>query len=85
MDSSSGRPGPNGIPSEIWNLPALPPPKGMMPNFEHPENKDAQIIVMNSVFLSLMLAAVVVRFITRQLQEKKIAGMEVCRFLTILI
>ena len=71
-DLSKGPPGSNGIPLEVWNLPALPPPKGKIPNFDHPENKDAQIIVMNSVFVAFMLLAVAVRFIIRQSQDKKI-------------
>ena len=72
MNPSKGPSGPNGIPPEIWNLPALPPPKGRIPNFEHPENKDTQIIVMNTVFIALMLFAVLVRFIIRQPREKRI-------------
>lgn len=65
MDSSKGPLEPNDIPPEIWNLLDLPPPKGRIPNFELPENKDTQIIVMNSVFIALMLFSVVVRFIVR--------------------
>ncbi|OAL43432.1 hypothetical protein IQ07DRAFT_650025 [Pyrenochaeta sp. DS3sAY3a] len=63
MSSSQGLPGPNGIPAALWNMPALAPPPGQIPNFDHPINKDAELIAMNSVFLALMLLSVAIRFI----------------------
>jgi hypothetical protein len=65
--------GPGGMPGYIWNLPALPPPEGQQPNFENPESRNTELIIMNAVFLSATVAAVTVRFIARR-TSKDIVG-----------
>lgn len=58
--------GPGGIPGEIWNLPALPPPPGQTSNFVNPDSRDTELIIMNAVFLSATIVAVAMRFVTRR-------------------
>jgi hypothetical protein len=64
--NNMGPPGPNGIPAAIWNLPALRPPPGIKSNFEHPETRAREIIVMNAIFLTLMVLAIGMRFCVRR-------------------
>jgi hypothetical protein len=72
INCTEGPVGPHGIALALWNLPALLPPPGRKPNFDHPENKDTQIIIMNSVFLALMLISVAVRFLNSKPQERQV-------------
>ncbi|KAH7074913.1 hypothetical protein BKA63DRAFT_513979 [Paraphoma chrysanthemicola] len=64
--SSMGPSGPNGIPAALWNLPAIRPPAGIKSNFDHPETRAREIIIINAVFLGLMLLTVVMRFCVRR-------------------
>jgi hypothetical protein len=66
QSANLGPSGPNGIPAAIWNLPALRPPPGVKSNFENPETRSREIIVINAVFLTLMLVAVLMRFCVRR-------------------
>ena len=48
------------------NLPALPPPKGVDSQFDHPRSLAPSIIAVNATFLPLMIIAVGVRLYTRK-------------------
>ncbi|KAF2279514.1 uncharacterized protein EI97DRAFT_455747 [Westerdykella ornata] len=63
---------PPGVSAALWNLPALPPPPGKHSNFDNPENRNDEIIIINAVFLTLMTAAVLMRFIIRRRGENRV-------------
>ncbi|KAF2185803.1 hypothetical protein K469DRAFT_631712 [Zopfia rhizophila CBS 207.26] len=50
----------------------MPPPPGKVSNFDHPENRDQEIIVVNAVFLTLMILAVAMRFFVRRTADSKV-------------
>ena len=49
----------------LKNIPALPPPKGIYSNLDHPQTLASSLIVVNAIFLSLMIVAVGIRLYTR--------------------
>ena len=52
----------DGIPTSVLeNFPAGVPPTGVTPNFIDPPNHDALVITLNTVLLSLMWTAVLLR------------------------
>jgi|SRR5690242_1055938 len=57
-------------------MPALPPPAGKTPNFDHPEYKDTELIIMNSVFLALMRLPLPCVVLTVKIGQS--AGTKVC-------
>jgi hypothetical protein len=63
--------GPGGLPGQIWNLPALPPAHGRVSNFDNPDSRRTELIIMNSLFLSATLIAVAIRFIARRSSKDK--------------
>ena len=56
----------------------MPPPEGQKSNFENPETRDTELIVMNAVFLSCTVVAVAVRFIARR-SSKDVVGWDGCK------
>jgi hypothetical protein len=70
--------GPGGMPGWLWNLPALPPPKGKVPNFDHPESRGTELIIITVVFLTLTLLAVSLRFLARR-NSKDVIGWDGCK------
>lgn len=69
--------GPGGIPLSVWNLPALAPPEGRVPNFDHPESRATELIILNTIFIALTALAVIVRFIARR-DSKDVVGWDGC-------
>lgn len=52
-------------PMDLANIPLLPPPLGVMPNFVNPENRASILIIISTIFLALLLPFVVLRLYTR--------------------
>jgi hypothetical protein len=47
--------------SVLENLPAGIPPPGVLPNFINPPSRDVELIVLNTIFLTLMWTVVLIR------------------------
>ena len=54
--------------SSLYDAPAAEPPPGVQPNFIDPsDSQRIPLIVVNSVFMSLMLLTVIIRFYSKSL------------------
>jgi hypothetical protein len=60
-------------------LPAVPPPPGVVPNFNNPDNYKHHNIVLHTVVLTITSVAVLVRLYTRAIIKKKF-GVDDCEF-----
>ena len=49
----------------LATIPALPPPPGVVSNFENPPSEATSIITVTAVFLAFMLAMVMMRIYTK--------------------
>ena len=61
------------------NIPAIPPPPGVVSNFENPETLASSIIGVNVTFLSLMLIVVFIRIYARSFIVRSL-GWDDCTF-----
>lgn len=50
---------------DYQNIPAIPPPPGVVSNFNNPKTLAPSLIAVNATFLSLMLIAVSIRIYSR--------------------
>lgn len=51
--------------AELLQIPALSPPQGIIPNFAHPDNRGAILVIVNGVLLVLMAPFVAIRAYTK--------------------
>ncbi|EFQ96773.1 hypothetical protein MGYG_08697 [Nannizzia gypsea CBS 118893] len=51
--------------SDLWKLPAGPPPPGVKSNFVDPPSLAMPIVIVNAISLGLMMVAVIARFIAK--------------------
>ena len=53
------------MPSDFSNLPALPPPPGVVSDFVHPHTRAKETIAISAICLSLMFPIVIMRLYSR--------------------
>jgi hypothetical protein len=70
---------PSGATMDPSQLPAVPPPPGITPNFNNSDNYKHHNIVLHTVVLAITSAAVFVRIYTRAVIRKKF-GIDDCEF-----
>ena len=68
--------------SSLANLPAAPPPPGIIPNFVDPPTRVPVIVALEAVFITLMLLTVAMRIYVR-LRVTKVWGFEDCKHLKV--
>jgi hypothetical protein len=59
---------------------AMPPPPGVIPNFEHPESRGNQVVVTIAVLLPLATLVLSLRLYTRRMIVRTM-GSDDCKFL----
>lgn len=59
---------PNGT-LKLWTIPAIPPPPGVISNFDDPHSLGTSPVVVHTAFLGLNLRAVAVRLYTKKVVQ----------------
>ena len=65
------------------NIPAFPPPPGVVSNFDNPKTLSSSIIGVNVTFLSLMLIVVFIRIYSRGFIARSLGWDDCTPFLVI--
>lgn len=63
---------PPDVQEKIWNSPGLPPPDGVVPDFENPSNRNGEAIALAVVCLFLATTAFLSRAYSRVFIIKKV-------------
>jgi len=63
---------------DLSKLPAAPPPPGVVPDFNSPDNYKTENIILHSIVLTVVTIAVMIRIYTRAVL-KKTFGLDDCR------
>lgn len=68
--------------SFLMEIPALPPPDGIQPNFVNPTDTVAKpLIAVNAIFMSLAFIAVSVRVISKRYISRQSFAWDDCKML----
>lgn len=65
---------------DLSTIPAVPPPPGVLFDFNNPDNYKSENIIMHSIILSIITIMVAIRLYTRGVMKKSM-GIDDCEYL----
>jgi hypothetical protein len=64
---------------DLYNMPAAPPPPGVIPNFDNPPSLKGELLIINVAFTTVMAIFVAIRLISRSFITNQV-GIDDCKW-----